>query len=188
MRAIFFITSCALAAGIPYFSPRDVSSMPLEIGGMNGVKGKGSFPGWPVEFEGRTLTQLPLREHEKRFEAEYPGRFGRFTDGQREILLRFVADRTRKLHPSADCFKACGYRVQPLPLWVDENNFQWGCFNATRKIETLWVYERIYDLSGNSWTDVSAWYWSALLGQTKGPWWAITLAEKQSRQSHMDTP
>ena len=38
------------------------------------------------------------------------------------------------------------------------------------------VYERINSESAESWTDVSAWYWSAL--HQGGPWWAITVAEK----------
>ena len=44
--------------------------------------------------------------------------------------------------------------------------------------ETLRVYERIYDDHSNTWTDTSAWYWSALLGNTTGPWWSVTIAEK----------
>jgi len=33
------------------------------------------------------------------------------------------------------------------------------------------------DGRGGHWTDVSAWYWSALLGSSEGPWWALTVAE-----------
>jgi hypothetical protein len=40
------------------------------------------------------------------------------------------------------------------------------------------VYERIYDVAGNSWSDVSAWYWAALLGKSAGPWWSVVIAEK----------
>jgi hypothetical protein len=53
----------------------------------------------------------------------------------------------------------------------------WGAFEATRGPERVIVKERITDESGKYWTDVSAWYWAALLGQTDGPWWAYTVVE-----------
>ncbi|MCI0665355.1 MAG: hypothetical protein L0220_30200 [Acidobacteria bacterium] len=28
-----------------------------------------------------------------------------------------------------------------------------------------------------NWTDVSSWYWSAMLGRSCGPWWVVTIAE-----------
>jgi len=40
------------------------------------------------------------------------------------------------------------------------------------------VYERIHDNSAETWTDVSAWYWSAMR-KDSGSWWAITVAEKE---------
>ena len=40
-------------------------------------------------------------------------------------------------------------------------------------------YVGIYSARGDqSWTDVSSWYWQALLGKTHGPWWAVTVTEK----------
>jgi hypothetical protein len=48
---------------------------------------------------------------------------------------------------------------------------------ATKGNDRLRVYERIHSDSGKSWTDVSAWYWSAL--NEDRPWWAITVAEKE---------
>ncbi|MEW6730399.1 MAG: hypothetical protein AB1489_03570, partial [Acidobacteriota bacterium] len=59
---------------------------------------------------------------------------------------------------------------------------RWGAFKASGGKETLTVYERIYDQNGNGWTDVSAWYWAAILGKTESPWWAITIA------THSETP
>lgn len=32
------------------------------------------------------------------------------------------------------------------------------------------------DAQGGGFTDASAWYWAALLGQSQGPWQAITIA------------
>jgi len=170
MRSTLFIIAC-LAAG---FSPLLPTS--------ERAPQKFDFPGWPDHFEGRALTLLPLTDRETRFEKDYPGRIGRFSDGEREVVLRFVAEKTRQLHPSAECFKAIGYEVAFKPMWIDKESIRWGCFNARRGNEELWVYERIHDDTGNSWTDVSAWYWSATLRNTEGPWWAVTIAESRPRE------
>jgi hypothetical protein len=49
--------------------------------------------------------------------------------------------------------------------------------------ESLRVLERIYSSSenqtGQDWTDVSTWYWQALLGKTGGPWWSVTVTERR---------
>ncbi len=119
------------------------------------------FPGWPATFEGRRLTPEPVSEEERRFFRE--GRIGRFRDGQRQILMRFVPDKTRKLHSSAECYRGLGYTIEPRPL---EDG--WGCFLATRGVTRLKVRERI-----GGYPDVSQWYWSA----DGGPWWAITVVE-----------
>jgi hypothetical protein len=29
------------------------------------------------------------------------------------------------------------------------------------------------------WTDASSWYWAAILGRTRGPWLAVTVATAQ---------
>jgi hypothetical protein len=125
------------------------------------------------------LTELPLSEREKRFIGEFPGRIARFTDGEREIIIRWITNETRKLHPSADCFKALGYTLHPMPIRVAAEGSRWSSFEALRGNEKLRVYERIYDQDGNSWVDVSAWYWAALTDNTKGPWWAVTIAESE---------
>jgi hypothetical protein len=169
MRAALFLITCSLAAAAPLFAP------------VAPVRPAVAFPGWPKEFEGRTLKTLPLRDSEKKFEENFPGRIGRFTDGEREIVIRFIAEKTRELHPSSDCFKADGYDIEPRPIWVDAHNVWWGRFDATRASEKLHVYERIYDPSGQNWTDVSAWYWATLMKQTAGPWWSIVVAEKRER-------
>jgi hypothetical protein len=167
---IAFLIACLIAGGVPLLPN---SKTPVDAAA--------SFPGWPESIEGRSLQQLPLTEREKRFEQEYPGRFGRFTDGRREILLRFVAERTRKLHPTSECYKANGYTVDPLAVWVDAQGVSWGAFKITRNGETNWIYERVYNDYGDSFTDVSAWYWAAILDKTQGPWWYLTISEDHER-------
>jgi len=81
---------------------------------------------------------------------------------------------------TTDCFQGVGYEVSPLPMRVDEAGARWSCFAATRGEERLRVCERIYDETGRSWTDVSAWYWAAAMGtQTRAPWWAVTEAKAE---------
>lgn len=170
MRSTLFLIAC-LSAGLSPILPT-----------AQRAPQKFDFPGWPTSFEGRILTMLPLTERERQFEQDYPGKIGRFNAGEREVVLRFVAEKTRQLHPSAECFKAIGYVVEYMPIWIDKERVHWGCFNAWRGNENLWVYECIRDNNGNAWSDVSAWYWSALLNDTKGPWWAVTVAEARRRE------
>ncbi|MEF8712487.1 MAG: archaeosortase/exosortase family protein [Accumulibacter sp.] len=133
------------------------------------------FPGWPTRFEGRPLTVLPLTPLENRLQQDFPGRVGRFTDGQREIILRWVTHASRQLHPSSDCFKASGYRIETLAIKRVGDQY-WSRFLATRGATRLDVAERIDAPDGQQWSDVSAWYWAAQLGRTHGPWWAVTVA------------
>jgi len=163
----FFLAACLVAALVP-FVPVSLPSHESSI----------DFPGWPERFEGLSLGPLALSDVEKRFEREFPGKMAKFSDGNRTIVMRWVTKETRKLHPAADCFKAGGHNVKPLPLTVDEKGTRWGSFQAIRDTEKLHVREQIRDEQGNTWTDVSAWYWAALAGKTQGPWWAVTLVGK----------
>ena len=171
MRAskLCYIIACALAGLMPLIAAQlDHPEPEVETT---------VFPGWPAQMEGRSLTPLPLNEMEQRFATDFPGRIARFTDGKREVIIRWATEATRKMHPASDCFQGLGYRVKPLPLHRDENGSLWASFAASKAHEQLRVYERIYSDSGEAWTDVSSWYWSALRKE-RGSWWAITVAEK----------
>jgi hypothetical protein len=167
----FYIVACAIAALMPLLSVQSEHS--------SGNTGDVAFAGWPAEFEGKTLTPLPMTELEKRFAGNFPGRIGRFTDGRREIIIRWVTEATRKLHPSSDCFQGLGYTVTPLAAHRDASGSLWASFAATKNSDRLRVYERIHNDGGETWTDVSSWYWSALRHEDAGPWWAFTVAEKE---------
>jgi hypothetical protein len=164
VAVIVFALACAGAA-----------LAPLIQGPQAKVAGADGFPGWPAQFEGAALTQLPLSPIEERFGQNFPGRVGRFTDGRREIILRWVAAGTRKLHPAGDCFKANGYALVALPISVKDGQ-RWSGFTAERGTQKLEVRERIHDAAGAQWSDVSSWYWAVQLGKTSGPWWAVTVA------------
>jgi hypothetical protein len=159
---------CAVAAFMPLLGARPT---PPEVN---------DFPGWPTHFEGKPLRELPLGPTERRFAADFPGRIGRFSDGRREIILRWVSSETRRLHPAADCFRGVGYTIAPGPIAIDAGGGRWGVLMATRGQERLEVRERLHDATGNEWTDVSAWYWAATTGRSNGPWWAITVASTAS--------
>lgn len=143
---------------------------------------------WPQTFEGRPLKQLKLSAREKAFERGFPGRIGRFTDGARELIIRHIHAPTRSLHPGHHCFRGLGYAISFSDMHVDEKGDLWSSFSATKTSQEFAVRERIVDLgSTQSWTDVSAWYWSALLQKTKGPWLAITVANNtNSRYRYRD--
>lgn len=132
-------------------------------------------PEWPARFRGRELIRLPLSPAETRWLRDFPGAAARFTDGERELLIRRVEQPTRRLHPAADCFKGLGYRVGKSEIREIEGDY-WSCFTARRDGAAREVCERIHDERGGAWTDASAWYWHALPRHGRGPWWAVTVA------------
>jgi hypothetical protein len=162
-RYTVFAAVFLIAALAPLFAPTPAEQVAT------------SFPGWPAQFEGRPLQPLLLSSAEQRFARDFPGRLGRFSDGQREIVLRWVEQPTRRLHPAADCFRGSGYRVTPMPIEVI-NGRAWGRFDARRNGEHWQVREVIVDASGRAWTDASSWYWSAMREQAQRGWWSITVA------------
>ncbi len=166
LRAAFFLL-CGVAALVPAWHPEPHAAA---VAGLP--------PQWPTEFEGRALTPLPPGPG-ARFASAFPGEIRECTDGRRDFVLRWVTTPTRRLHSSADCLRASGFATVAGPVWRDLSGGQWATFSAARGSARLQVRERITDLSGQHWSDTSAWYWSALLGRTQGPWLAITLVENE---------
>lgn len=134
---------------------------------------------WPREFAGRPLQPLALSPVEQRFADRFPGAIGRFTDGERAIVLRHVTAPTRMMHPASDCYRGAGYRIVAQSLeqqaWGGETKLQ-RCFIADKGGRRLRVCERIVDAHGLGFTDTSAWYWAAVTGRSVGPWRAVTVA------------
>ncbi len=144
------------------------------------IQGNNSeFPGWPEEFDGQVLEKLDLTERERGFTNGFPGKIARFTDGSREIVMRYVERASRSVHPSADCLRGSGFRLETQPIRRDNNAKLWGCVLAEREGLRYRVCERIYDrFDQDSWYDVSSWYWASQLNRTQGPWWTVTVAER----------
>ena len=121
---------------------------------------------FPSTWDGRVLRPLALSQVEQRFAAQFPG--------------RLVRSPTRLLHPAADCYRGLGYRIETTQLENDAQARLWRCFVAVRNTpsgpERVRVCERIVDTKGLAFTDTSSWFWAAQLGQSTGPWLAITTA------------
>ncbi len=131
---------------------------------------------FPAQWQGQPLRPLALSDVEQRFAAQFPGTLARLTDGRQVLVLRSVQRPTRMLHPAADCYRGLGYAIAHQQLQLDKQQRLWRCFEAGRARQRLRVCERIVDARGTGYTDASAWYWAALLGQSQGPWQAITVA------------
>ena len=171
MRAVIpFLVASLLAAIVPLWSPTVPHSLL-------------PFPGWPVSFDGVPLHALPLTTREQGFVQEFPGKIGRFSDGRREIIIRWVTREMRTLHSAADCFRGIGYTVTPPQLARDTHHRYWSTFTARKGGDQLRVRELITDTDGHTWNDVSAWYWAVVFQRTHGPWWAYTVAEYEHRMS-----
>ncbi len=162
-----FLILCVTAAWIPFFRPtRELKDA-----------GDGNFPGWFKAPVPEGLSALPAGERERRFSADFPCRIGTFSDEGKIYVVRWLRQPTRKLHPASDCLRALGYSVKPAPVFSDAAGHLWGSTLARRDNERLIVRERIIDEHGRTWTDTSAWFWTAIAGQSQGPWWAVTTFE-----------
>jgi hypothetical protein len=131
---------------------------------------------WPRVWNGRALRPLALSPVEQRFAAGFPGRIVRLTDGEQTLVWREVKTPTRMLHPAVDCYRALGFAIDNALLERDAEGLLWRCFIAERGGQRIRVCERIVDARGASFTDTSSWFWSAQLGESVGPWQAITTA------------
>ena len=135
---------------------------------------------WPAQFEGKSLSPMPEADADNYFQNGFPGHVARFSDGRRQIVLRQVSEATRRLHPARDCFQALGYEIDNASMERQSKAQTRSCFDATKNGVTLRICEEITDAEGTSYPEVSAWYWPALTGRSKGPWLAATIVETKS--------
>ena len=168
-----FLIVLALAALVPLATP-DASAWTRSTEG---------FPGWPAEFEGAPLTEVPLSERELKFYKLFPGQVARFTDGERQFVLRWIRKTSRHLHPASVCFRGRGYEWEELPTSIDAQGARWGEAIATRGDDVLRVKERIQSADGQTWSDVAAWYWQASLGHATGPYLSVLVASAEDHSN-----
>lgn len=172
LRISAFIVAAALAALSP-LSGAQVPSTPAAD----------AFPGWPSVIDGRAVSQLPLTTRENAFARDFPGRIGRFTDGEREYVLRWVAAPTRRLHPASDCFRGLGYKVASRPMRLSQAGAPMSCFRAAGPRDGFDVCEQVTGVAGGHWPDVSSWYWLALWSGSSTGWWSLVVATPVPREA-----
>lgn len=142
------------------------------------ARGIADAPALPSVYAGRALVALPVGEVEAAYLADFPGRIGRFHDGERTWILRTVATPTLALHGSARCLTAVGFRVEALAARRDPDGSVWSRMRAERGGTVLVLRERVESLAtGATWPDVDAWRHDAWLGRDPGPWLAATAIE-----------
>jgi hypothetical protein len=122
------------------------------------------------------LRPLPQTGAESAFAKSFPGTLSSHHWGDEQVILRRVTVATRRLHPSADCLRAAGFATTDAFVVSLGDGSRWARFHATKDGLRLIVHERITsELDGSNWTDVSAWYWSAIRHPLNGPWQAETV-------------
>ncbi|MCB1231185.1 MAG: archaeosortase/exosortase family protein [Verrucomicrobiae bacterium] len=148
------------------------------------------FPGWPTSWDGCDLVPVVLAPHERAFADAFPGDLAVFrtTEGpwSRRLIVRWITRPTRKLHSSADCLRAEGFRLERdweiAPAderWATWTAYQPGQGAAFRVRERLWS-----DSAPEAgWTEVSAWFWDAVFRGNRGPWWGVTVMEPISEST-----
>ncbi len=142
------------------------------------------FPGFPQSLAGVPLIPRPLSPVETRAAQTVPGRVGRFAWGSGELVLTWLAKPSRSLHPARDCYRGIGATCRALPETLNAAGQAQGRLMVTRKGRQYQiVYEQVIDADGHSYSDVGAWFWAAILGQSRGPWWAIRYAESKSQET-----
>ena len=132
-------------------------------------------------FNGLTLPlhPLPPSTEELAFAASFPGSLSSHRWGDGQVILRRVTKATRKLHPSRDCLRAAGFETTDSVTVRCPDGLEWARFSATRGESRLTIHERIVsEEDGSFWTDVPAWYWSALRHPLNGPWRAETIISR----------
>jgi exosortase/archaeosortase family protein len=168
------VALAALAAGTaPAWSAR----MAENARAARAQSAAAAFPGWEAGPVSADWVQKTFGEREARFARDFPGKTAVFTDDAGHTrIVRWLGRPTRRLHPAAYCLRALGYETSPRPILQKPDGSIWSATEARRSGsgQRLLVYERITGADGQAWTDVSAWYWTALFGRARGPWWTVT--------------
>ena len=168
-RGFLFCAALALAAVAPVL-PRPHAAPEPE---------NRDFPGWPTQFENENLTALAPGPQDEWFARDFPGRIARFAAGDKQVVIRWVSAPTRRLHPASHCFAGTGHRIAARPMRVTRAGAPMSCFSASKGAETLEVCEQITDLDGGAWSDVSSWYWSALVAPAGTSWWSYVVVTRK---------
>lgn len=166
---------CIIAAGLPFLQS-------TVDGASSSAVASTKFPGWPKTVFGLDLRALPDSPQDQVFLQGFPGKAARFQSGGAQVVMRWVNQESRQVHPSSDCYRGMGYEVSWLPILIDGKGHRWRHFTASKGNEELEIKELIYDEQSRSWSDVSSWYWDAATKKTQAPWWVLTVIEPRAPQ------
>ena len=159
-----FVVCCLLAALAPWLSGA-VAREPEPV----------PFPGWeryrPVAYR-----ELALSEQERLFAEGFPGRIARFSNGREELVLRWIAEPSRRLHPAEHCLRGAGFTLTRATASPDVRAGA-SAWIAERAGKRLLVHEWIEASDGRVFGSVGEWYWPSTLGRSRGPWVAHTLSQ-----------
>ena len=142
----------------------------------------GRFTGWVDQWDGAALKRIDFTWRERSFVEGFPGQVAHFSDGRRELIMRYTERATRKMLSASNCFSQAGFRITPLDGFTDAKGRTWSLFEAEKFGETLRVSERVTDRRGREWPSVGSWYWAATFGWSNGPWWTVTVVDKLESQ------
>jgi hypothetical protein len=141
--------------------------------------GARDFPGWPRSYDGAPLTPLPPGPQDAWFARDFPGRVARFAARDKQVVIRWVDAPTRRLHPASQCFRGAGYSIAERPMRLTPDGDAMSCFAASKDADVLEVCEKIEAASGRAWSDVSSWYWGALMRPDPGGWWSYVVVTRE---------
>ena len=142
--------------------------------GDRAVTTTGSHAPWPTTFEGQKLQALPPSESEMAFAKNFPGTIATFlAENGNQVILRKVNRATRKLHDTATCLRASGFRITQHSA-----RDGWTRYTASKGGESWKARSRIEsETTHETWTEISSWYWHALFNPDASPWQAVTILE-----------
>lgn len=143
------------------------------------------FPGWPSQLAGAPLQPMPPAAQDAYFSRDFPGKVARFSNGDRQVVMRWVNSPTRRLHPARNCFTGAGYEVLPESMAHDHDGALMSCFIAKKPGKGLRVCEVLRDSAGRSWPDVSSWYWHAVAAPAGNSWWSYVVVEHEPRRNEL---
>lgn len=138
-----------------------------------------AFGGWPRMLDGEPLRRIAAGPQDEWFARDFPGKVARFATGGRQVVIRWVNAPTRRLHPASHCFQGAGYQLSPLPMQQGTNGALMSCFSARKDGEAFRVCEQLRGANGETWPDVSSWYWSALRAPAGSGWWSYVVVEQE---------
>jgi hypothetical protein len=163
LRLVLFI-SCLVAALVPLTENKKIGKISTTFITPPGV-------------DLSNFTEVQLIDKEKLLETSFPGATKRFESANQQLIVRYIVEPSRKVHPAEMCFRAWGYKIVWRPGRGGKNGRS-SCFEAEREGKRCLVCEQVIATDAESFPDVSAWYYQAILGRTKGPWWSLLEVQK----------